>query len=180
MCWKIKWYKDCPCIRANNINFAIVAYQHSIMILYTSFGAPGGGGRRQPSLTLLIAYIYACRYYTRYNIIIFFYSYINIGQLLKWFMAEAPYLIHDTTKAPHITGSRVFLVVYGLQSGIQNSFENQLQKRFIFVERIIMFIILLVLYTSGAVHFTGTFPPWETQVSSTTLRDIPKSLIYVN
>ena len=34
--------------------------------------------------------------------------------LSKWFMSKTPYLIHDTAKAPHITGSGVLLVVNGL------------------------------------------------------------------
>ena len=33
----------------------------------------------------------------------------------KRFVSETPYLIHDTAKAPHITGSGVLLVVEGLQ-----------------------------------------------------------------
>ena len=41
-------------------------------------------------------------------------AYINIGELLKWFVSKTPYLIHDTAKAPHITGRRILLVVYGL------------------------------------------------------------------
>ena len=48
-------------------------------------------------------------------ILILCYSYINIGEFLKWFVSETPYLIHDTTKAPHITGTGVVLVVYGLK-----------------------------------------------------------------
>jgi hypothetical protein len=48
------------------------------------------------------------------------YSFLNelyilqISATFKRFVSETPYLIHDTTKAPHITGSGVLLVVEGL------------------------------------------------------------------
>ena len=38
-----------------------------------------------------------------------------IAEKFKRFVSETPYLIHDTTKAPHITGSGVLLVVESLQ-----------------------------------------------------------------
>ena len=45
----------------------------------------------------------------------FYVSYnLCVGMLLKWFVSETPYLIHDTAVAPHITGSGVLLVVEGL------------------------------------------------------------------
>ena len=31
--------------------------------------------------------------------------------VFKWFVSQAPYLIHEHTKAPHITGRGVLLVV---------------------------------------------------------------------
>ena len=34
-------------------------------------------------------------------------KYLNIGVGFEWFVPETPYLIHDTTKAPHITGSGI-------------------------------------------------------------------------
>ena len=39
---------------------------------------------------------------------------ILVCVLFKWFVSETPYLIHDTTKAPHITGSGVLFVEDGL------------------------------------------------------------------
>ena len=48
------------------------------------------------------------------------YSFVNhpyalhVRALFKWFMSKTPYLVHDTAKAPHITGSGVLLVVEGL------------------------------------------------------------------
>ena len=39
---------------------------------------------------------------------------LHVGAGFEWFVSETPYLIHDTTKAPHITGSGVFLIVEGL------------------------------------------------------------------
>jgi hypothetical protein len=41
-------------------------------------------------------------------------SYIWVGVAFKWFVSETPYLIHDTPKAPYITGRGVLLVVDGL------------------------------------------------------------------
>ena len=40
---------------------------------------------------------------------------VLVGVFLKRFVSETPYLIHDTTKAPHITGSGVLLVMDGLR-----------------------------------------------------------------
>ena len=37
--------------------------------------------------------------------------YLRVGITLKWLVSQAPYLIHESTKAPHITGSGVLLVV---------------------------------------------------------------------
>ena len=36
---------------------------------------------------------------------------LQVCVLFKWFVSETPYLIHDTAKAPHVTGSGVLLVV---------------------------------------------------------------------
>ena len=41
-------------------------------------------------------------------------SNLQIAVVLEGLLSETPYLIHDTTKAPHITGSGVLLVVYCL------------------------------------------------------------------
>ena len=41
-------------------------------------------------------------------------SYFWISMIFKWLVSKTPYLIHDTTKAPHVTGSGVLLVVDGL------------------------------------------------------------------
>ena len=43
---------------------------------------------------------------------------------LKWFVSETPYLIHDTTKAPHITGSGVLLVVDGQMRGTHTKHDD--------------------------------------------------------
>ena len=67
----------------------------------------------------------------------------------KWDMSETPYLIHDTTKAPHITGSRVLLVVYCL---FQHDLCAFMISKELYIEK---------LLTSGAVHLMGTFPPRE-------------------
>ena len=40
--------------------------------------------------------------------------YFWIGMVFERLMSETPYLIHDTTKAPHITGSGVLLVMNSL------------------------------------------------------------------
>ena len=39
---------------------------------------------------------------------------VLICVFLKWFVSKTPYLIHNTTKAPHITSSGVLLVENGL------------------------------------------------------------------
>ncbi len=41
-------------------------------------------------------------------------SNLYIAIILEGFLTETPYLIHDTTKAPHITGSGVLFEVYCL------------------------------------------------------------------
>ena len=71
-------------------------------------------------------------------------NYFWISKIFKRFVSETPYLIHDTTKAPHITGSGVLLVVNSL---LRNYYEIYRKTQFTEVP------------TSGAVHFTGTFPP---------------------
>ena len=72
---------------------------------------------------------------------------------LEWFVSETPYLIHDTTKAPHITGSGVLLVVNSLLI-LVNMHESYCMVWFSMrtVESV---------YTSGAVHLTGIFPPCD-------------------
>ena len=40
--------------------------------------------------------------------------YLRIIAAFKWLVSKTPNLIHDTPKAPHITGSGVLLVVYSL------------------------------------------------------------------
>ena len=88
-------------------------------------------------------------------------AHLIIGKISKWSVSQTPYLIHDTTKAPHITGSGVFIVINGLHV-LYHLINGQ----------------LLVFYTSGDIHFSGTIPPCDTYFSSTKFRDIPKSLIY--
>ena len=39
---------------------------------------------------------------------------LSTGKVLKRSVSKTPYLIHDTTEAPHITGSGVLIVVNGL------------------------------------------------------------------
>ena len=74
--------------------------------------------------------------------------YMSIIVAFKRLVTETPYLIHSASKAPHITGSGVLLVV--------NSLGN-----------IIYFMCMISVHsafisTSGAVHLTGTIPPRET------------------
>ena len=72
-------------------------------------------------------------------------------------MSETPYLIHEAAKAPHITGCGVLLKVQGLLVDSDgNYFSFPSHKREISSEVGIMFEKGL---TSGAVHFTGIFPP---------------------
>ena len=86
-----------------------VTYQHCIMTWYTARGQPGGGGSRYPSSTNFSTYAKlpsytALRFYTQYTD-------LDISVLFKWFVPQTPYLVHDTTKAPHITGCREGLVI---------------------------------------------------------------------
>ena len=48
---------------------------------------------------------------------------------LKWSVSETPYLIHDTTKAPHITGSGVLLVVDGQMRGTHTKHDHSCHVR---------------------------------------------------
>ena len=41
---------------------------------------------------------------------------LYIGQLVVWLDTQCPYFIHDHSKAPHVTGSGVLLVVESLWS----------------------------------------------------------------
>jgi hypothetical protein len=41
-------------------------------------------------------------------------AHLIIGKIRKWSMPQTPYLIHDTAKAPHITGSGVLIIVDSL------------------------------------------------------------------
>ncbi len=83
-------------------------HQHSIMSLYSSRGHPGGGGNRTPLSTILIV---CSNYQAGYLVIPLIYMYLHIRESFKWFVPQTPYLVHDTTKAPHITGCRVFTVI---------------------------------------------------------------------
>ena len=40
--------------------------------------------------------------------------YLMVSLVFKWFVSQTPYLKHESTKAPHITGCGVLLVVEGL------------------------------------------------------------------
>ena len=62
---------------------------------------------------------------------------------LKWFVSQTPYLIHEHTKAPHITSCRVLLVVKCLMGQTMKASH----------------ITCYYTNTSGAVHLTGTIPP---------------------
>ena len=73
------------------------------------------------------------------------FAYIAIAVIFKRFVSETPYLIHDTTKAPHITGSGVLLVMNGLK--VQRINGNTIP------------LAVQTFPTSGAVHLTGIFPP---------------------
>ena len=42
--------------------------------------------------------------------------YLRICEVMKWLVAERPYLIEQTAVAPHITGSGVLAIVKGLWS----------------------------------------------------------------
>ena len=42
--------------------------------------------------------------------------YLVVGEVVKWFHAKCPYFVHDHSKAPHVTGSGVLLVVESLWS----------------------------------------------------------------
>ena len=39
---------------------------------------------------------------------------LGVGVPLKWFVSQTPYLVHESTIAPHITGSRVLLEIESL------------------------------------------------------------------
>lgn len=41
--------------------------------------------------------------------------YLLVGVSFKWLVSKTPYLIHNYSKAPHITCSGVFLIVESLQ-----------------------------------------------------------------
>ncbi len=116
-------------------------HQHSIMSLYSSRGHPGGGGSRTPLSTILIV---CSNYQAGYLVIPLIYMYLHIRESFKWFVSQTPYLVHDTTKAPHITGCRVLLVIERLYSNISKEHWS------------------VSVLTSGAVHLTGILPPWDT------------------
>ena len=44
---------------------------------------------------------------------------VNVRDVFKWFVSKTPYLVYDTTKAPHITGSGIFPVMMCLESDIR-------------------------------------------------------------
>lgn len=68
---------------------------------------------------------------------------------LKGFSSQWPDLIHDTPKAPHITGVGVGLVMKGLVREWDH-YENGMGYK-----------TLKGAQTSGAVHLTGIFPPFD-------------------
>ena len=39
---------------------------------------------------------------------------LGVGVPLKWFVSQAPYLVHESAIAPHVTGSRVLLEIESL------------------------------------------------------------------
>ena len=41
-------------------------------------------------------------------------TYLDIGDVLKWFVSQTPYLIHEGSIAPHITSSGVLFEVDSL------------------------------------------------------------------
>ena len=84
---------------------------------------PGGGGNRNPWSIIAIAW--KLIQFIGIGIDQIDSKYLQISMLFKRFVSETPYLIHDTAKAPHITGSRVLLVVNGLKVNIHTSHITQ-------------------------------------------------------
>ena len=39
---------------------------------------------------------------------------LGVGVPLKWFVSQAPYLVHESAIAPHVTGSGVLLEIESL------------------------------------------------------------------
>ena len=77
---------------------------------------------------------------------IILYLHLIIGLVFKRFMSQTPYLVHESTKTPHITSSRVLLV--------EESLKCEELNRLSWKSGCIL--------TSGAVHLTGILPPRET------------------
>ena len=76
-------------------------------------------------------------------------SYLRIRALFKRFVSKTPYFIHETPKTPHITGCRVLLIVESLETHMHENLAECKVKQF------------SARHASGAVHFTGIFPPFE-------------------
>ena len=86
--------------------------------------------------------------------------YLNIGILFKWLMSKTPYLIHDTTKTPHITGSGVLLVVYGLKFRKQREGKR---KHSCFLEKILAIPLGLSILLAPFPHRKhSSLPYYET------------------
>ena len=52
-------------------------------------------------------------------------NYLCIGEALKRFVSHTPYLVHESSIAPHVTSSRVLLVVKSLYKKIQHKLYTQ-------------------------------------------------------
>ena len=55
--------------------------------------------------------------------------YLWIGEILKWLVSHTPYLIHESSKAPHITGSGVLLIVKSLECTCTYVVINHLENK---------------------------------------------------
>jgi len=114
------------------------------MSSYMDLGQPGGGGRRYPLSTHFIA----CKTRTIHNKLGYSYNppspiprpfagetvlgkeaktNLVVSVSLKWFVSQTPYLIHQNTIAPHITGSGVLPIQQSLQVSMEGAILSVIQ-----------------------------------------------------
>ena len=61
-------------------------------------------------------------------------SYLLVGVALKWFVSQTPYLIHETSKTPYITGCGVLFIVQSLDNRTQCSLKVMYMCIYILLE----------------------------------------------
>ena len=120
-------------------------HQHWIMSSYMDLGQPGGGGRRYPLSTRFTACKttrtihnklgYSCnppspipRPYAGETVLgKEAKTNLDVSVSLKWFVSQTPYLVHQNTIAPHITGSGVLPIQQGLHVSMEGAILSVIQ-----------------------------------------------------